>query len=339
MKQRTVTPTVGARRVTNTRRLNPVHQGAADTAPDEYQGLVRAAAAGEADALNRLLMRAQEVAWRFSTTVCGPGGDAEDAMQEALIKTYRYVGRIREPAAFRPWLYRTVRNACLMGRRKKVGEPTRLQSLDELHPAMTARVRMRRTPERIRNSLRTTSGSGAGSERRLGNYRRRTELSCSCGKWKVCRLGRWHTCWGYRRTTSRPACIEPVSNYSQTWVTAGNDCPDPPVGALPHPVAGVVTLCGRRSDACPASGGRAASRHVPLLRDDGLPLVENDGRLSRRRAEAPAPHRDVARRKASQGTHCPRPRLEACRAQDPRRVSLSRVSAWRGQRECRLDTS
>jgi len=60
--------------------------------------------------------------------------DAEDAMQEALIKTYRYVGRIREPGAFRPWLYRTVRNACLMGRRKKVGEPARLQSLDDVLP-------------------------------------------------------------------------------------------------------------------------------------------------------------------------------------------------------------
>jgi len=53
-------------------------------------------------------------------------------MQEALIKTYRHVGRIRNPDAFKPWLYRTVRNACLMGRRKKVGEPLRLRSLDEV---------------------------------------------------------------------------------------------------------------------------------------------------------------------------------------------------------------
>ena len=59
-------------------------------------------------------------------------------MQEALIKTYRYVGRIREPAAFRPWLYRTVRNACLMGRRKRKGEPAYLQSLDEALPANVA---------------------------------------------------------------------------------------------------------------------------------------------------------------------------------------------------------
>ncbi len=53
-------------------------------------------------------------------------------MQEALIKTYRYVGRIHEPEAFRGWLYRTVRNACLMGRRKRAGEPARLLSLNNV---------------------------------------------------------------------------------------------------------------------------------------------------------------------------------------------------------------
>ena len=115
--------------------MNPVQEGLDDPVPDEYAGLVRSAATGDAEALEQLLMRAQEIAWRFTTAVCGHADDAEDAMQEALIKTYRYVGRIREPAAFRPWLYRTVRNACLMGRRKKVGEPARLQSLDEVLPS------------------------------------------------------------------------------------------------------------------------------------------------------------------------------------------------------------
>ena len=107
---------------------------------DDYPGLVRSAAAGDTEALNRLLMRAQEIAWRFSMSVCGHSDDAEDAMQEALIKTYRYVGRIRDPGAFRPWLYRTVRNACLMSRRKRAGEPARLQSLDEVLPGPDGRM-------------------------------------------------------------------------------------------------------------------------------------------------------------------------------------------------------
>ena len=135
MKQETVTKTGSGTRVAKHQPMNPPHKGgSADHVQDEYADLVRLAATGDAEALDRLLMRVQQFAWRFSISVCGHADDAEDAMQEALIKTYRYVGRIREPGAFRPWLYRTVRNACLMGRRKRVGEPTRLQSLDEVLP-------------------------------------------------------------------------------------------------------------------------------------------------------------------------------------------------------------
>jgi RNA polymerase sigma-70 factor (ECF subfamily) len=143
MKQRMVTKTATGGGVTKEPGLNPVHRkGPADPLQDEYTALVRSAALGDPGALERLLLRAQEVAWRFSASVCGGGNDAEDAMQEALIKTYRYVERIREPEAFRPWLYRTVRNACLMGRRKRAGEPTRLQSLDELLPGPHGETRL-----------------------------------------------------------------------------------------------------------------------------------------------------------------------------------------------------
>jgi RNA polymerase sigma-70 factor (ECF subfamily) len=130
MRVKKVTPPAGAGRVTKSNAANPSDKEGVD----EYSSLVQAAAAGDATALDRLLMRAQEVAWRFSTSVCGRADDAEDAMQEALIKTYRYVAKIRDPEAFRPWLYRTVRNACLMGRRKKAGEPPRLQSLGDVLP-------------------------------------------------------------------------------------------------------------------------------------------------------------------------------------------------------------
>lgn len=99
-------------------------------APDVYAELVRAASGGDPKAMERLLTRVQEVAWRFSVAVCGHADDAEDAMQEALLKTYRYTSSIRAPEAFRPWLHRTVRNACLMNRRRRAHEPTRLESLD-----------------------------------------------------------------------------------------------------------------------------------------------------------------------------------------------------------------
>jgi RNA polymerase sigma-70 factor, ECF subfamily len=81
--------------------------------------------------MERLLMRAQEVAYRFSLLVCGHPEDAEDVMQDALLKTYQSVARIQEPDAFRPWLYSTVRNACLMKRRRRVGEPAHFESIDD----------------------------------------------------------------------------------------------------------------------------------------------------------------------------------------------------------------
>ena len=76
-------------------------------------------------------MRAQEAAYRFSLLVCGHQEDAEDVMQEALLKTYQHVKQISEPDAFRTWLYTTVRNACLMKRRRHVGEPTKFVSIEQ----------------------------------------------------------------------------------------------------------------------------------------------------------------------------------------------------------------
>jgi len=96
--------------------------------------MVRRAIAGDQTALEELLVEAQELTWRFSMAVCGHREDAEDAMQEALVRTYRQVRQLRDAAAFRPWLYRTVRNVCLMARRRRVAEPTHVLSLDEVLP-------------------------------------------------------------------------------------------------------------------------------------------------------------------------------------------------------------
>jgi len=116
--------------VTNSPDSNHSSQGMAP-ADGGYAALVRAVQRGDRHAMEQLLMRAQEVAYRFSLLVCGRPEEADDAMQEALLKTFRFAARIREPEAFRAWLYRTVRNACLVGRRKRVDQPAHLLSLHE----------------------------------------------------------------------------------------------------------------------------------------------------------------------------------------------------------------
>ena len=121
----------GPRRVTTSANLHPSEK--TDHAV-ETADLVRRASAGDAAALERLLVQAQDVAWRFSMTVCGHAEDAEDAMQEALTKTYRHLPTIRDPEAFRPWLYRTIRNVCLMARRRRVDQPTSVLSIGDMLP-------------------------------------------------------------------------------------------------------------------------------------------------------------------------------------------------------------
>lgn len=95
--------------------------------------------APDRDALDRLIATAQGAAFRYGMLVCGNVPDAEDAMQDALLQAYRHVGELRNPNAFRTWLYRTVKNACLMSRRTRVGEPPRLLSIDE-EPAAELRA-------------------------------------------------------------------------------------------------------------------------------------------------------------------------------------------------------
>ena len=97
----------------------------------EFAALVKDAATGNRSAMEQLLVRAQEAAYRFSLLVCGHPEDAEDVMQDALLKTYQHASDIADPDAFRTWLYTTVRNACLMKRRRHVGEPARFVSLEQ----------------------------------------------------------------------------------------------------------------------------------------------------------------------------------------------------------------
>ena len=115
--------------------------------------------AGDEAALEELLARSQSIVRRFSDTVCGGQPDSEDAAQEALIKTYRYVKSLRDPESFRGWLYRTVKNACLISRRKRAGEPSHLDSIDARDPesddAIVLKVRDRgRSPEQLAENTR-----------------------------------------------------------------------------------------------------------------------------------------------------------------------------------------
>jgi RNA polymerase sigma-70 factor, ECF subfamily len=85
-------------------------------------------------ALERALALLQETVFSFSMKVCGQREDAEDTMQEVLLKSVPYLPRFDSPQALTVWLYKVAKNRCLMSRRKSKFAPQRELALDELMP-------------------------------------------------------------------------------------------------------------------------------------------------------------------------------------------------------------
>jgi RNA polymerase sigma-70 factor, ECF subfamily len=66
--------------------------------------------------------------------VCGQRQDAEDTMQEVLLKSVPYLGKFDSPKALMVWLYKVAKNRCLMSRRRSKFAPKEALSLEELMP-------------------------------------------------------------------------------------------------------------------------------------------------------------------------------------------------------------
>jgi RNA polymerase sigma-70 factor (ECF subfamily) len=88
----------------------------------------------EPRAIELALELLQGTVFSFSMRVCGQREDAEDTMQEVLVKSLPYLPKFESPRALLVWLYKVAKNRCLMSRRKSKFAPMRDLSLDELMP-------------------------------------------------------------------------------------------------------------------------------------------------------------------------------------------------------------
>jgi RNA polymerase sigma-70 factor (ECF subfamily) len=66
--------------------------------------------------------------------VCGQRQDAEDTMQEVLLKSVANLQKFDSPKALAVWLYKVAKNRCLMSRRRSKFAPMADLSLEELMP-------------------------------------------------------------------------------------------------------------------------------------------------------------------------------------------------------------
>jgi len=85
-------------------------------------------------ALERAVALLQGVVFAFSMRVCGQRQDAEDTMQEVLVKSLPYLSKFDNSRALATWLYKVAKNRCLMNRRKSKFAPKEELSLEELMP-------------------------------------------------------------------------------------------------------------------------------------------------------------------------------------------------------------
>jgi len=97
--------------------------------------------------LEEALALLQKTVFSFSMKVCGQRQDAEDTMQEVLLKSVRNLPKFDNPKALMVWLYKVAKNRCLMSRRKSKFAPKEDLSLEELMPDRRELQRLSGSPD------------------------------------------------------------------------------------------------------------------------------------------------------------------------------------------------
>src|ERR1039457_3673143 len=87
----------------------------------EIEQAVQLLQRGDDAALEQALALLQNTVFSFSMRVCGRREDAEDTMQEVLLKSVPHLPKFDSPKALVVWLYKVAKNRCLMSRRRRKG--------------------------------------------------------------------------------------------------------------------------------------------------------------------------------------------------------------------------
>jgi RNA polymerase sigma-70 factor (ECF subfamily) len=90
--------------------LDPTPKIAPTASATEDAELIRAAQKGDRQAFHRLVDRYHEAIFRLVVVRIRSRMDAEDIVQEVFLKAYDKLGRLKQGAAFRSWLYQIALN-------------------------------------------------------------------------------------------------------------------------------------------------------------------------------------------------------------------------------------
>lgn len=92
--------------------------------------LIERASGGDPSAFNRLMEAHERRMYAVALRMCGNREDAQDCLQEAMLRIYRAISGFKGQSSFSTWVYRITMNTCLDElRRKKNKQNTSLDGL------------------------------------------------------------------------------------------------------------------------------------------------------------------------------------------------------------------
>lgn len=94
--------------------------------------LIERIAGGDRGALDPLVRRHWASLHRYASRVSGDPAAAEDALQETFLSVLEHAASFRGEGPVRAWLYALARNALRRRHRRRVAEPARHESLEDL---------------------------------------------------------------------------------------------------------------------------------------------------------------------------------------------------------------
>lgn len=96
----------------------------------DEDSLVRQAAHGDAYAFEQLMRKHESRMYSVAVRMCGNRDDAQDCVQDAMLRIYRALDRFKGQSSFSTWVYRITMNTCLDELRRRKSRAT--TSLDQL---------------------------------------------------------------------------------------------------------------------------------------------------------------------------------------------------------------
>jgi len=94
--------------------------------------LLRRTAAGDHDAFDEIVDRHAAAVFRLTRSLTRDGFTAEDAMQEAFLAVWQHAGDFRGETSPKVWMMTIARNSAHRTHRRRSGEPSELEPLEEL---------------------------------------------------------------------------------------------------------------------------------------------------------------------------------------------------------------